>query len=110
MYSITVGRANKCTHYCGRSSSYKIRYGKDFSILGNPSWMSNESKRDEVCDKYNKYFDEKMKTDIDFKNAVYQIHEDSKSSDVILGCYCSPARCHCDRILEEVVKIRNSEK
>lgn len=107
---IKVGLAKNCTHFCGRPKSYKPFYGKDFSILGNPFYLAKESMRDEVCNKYEAYFNLKIKTDHKFIEAVNKIYEDSLSGDVILGCFCYPNRCHCDRILEEVVRIRYNNR
>ena len=74
--------------YCGRGSA-----------LGNPYVAHSESDRDDVCDKYETYFYEQLKN----KNKVFieqliLIYEQSKISDVNLGCFCNPKRCHCDTI------------
>lgn len=44
-----------------RASADEVLYKVDrTSAIGNPFWMKDESKRDEVCDKYKVYFDEKI--------------------------------------------------
>ena len=75
--------------YCGRGSA-----------LGNPFPMYNESQRDEVCDKYEVYFNQKVKIEKN-KPMLAQlqfIQEEAKKGDVNLGCFCAPKRCHCDTI------------
>ena len=98
--AINVGKVWEGTHYCGRSSSYKKSYGKDLSVLGNPFYMRNEVDRDDVCDKYEDYFNEKMayNKESDFKSAINDLIKESKRSNITLGCFCSPSRCHCDTI------------
>jgi hypothetical protein len=75
--------------YCGRGS-----------LLGNPFKMIDESERDLVCEKYEKYFYEQIEV---VKNEVMLkelriIYKQALDGDVNLGCYCSPKRCHCDTI------------
>lgn len=106
MYPITVVKAGSGTHYCGRKSSYKPHYGKDFSILGNPHWMQSESQRDKVCEKFEATFKDFMVRMPEFKSAVFQLVEDSKVGPVKLECFCAPRRCHCDFIKTEVLKLR----
>lgn len=70
------------------------------SVLGNPFYMSNESMRDEVCDKYQQYFDKKVteKTDDEFMNELRRIYKLAKHSKVYLACWCAPKRCHAETI------------
>ncbi|QSM00773.1 hypothetical protein YerA41_072 [Yersinia phage YerA41] len=103
---IKVGLAKNCTHFCGRPKSYKPFYGKDFSILGNPYFMKDESFRMEVCDKYDIHFHSKMLNDPAFRHAVMEIVVAvMNGEDVILGCFCYPRRCHCDTIVKYVLKL-----
>ena len=66
------------------------------SIWGNPFKMNNYSKeeRDRVCDEYEKWF---WTTDL-----PNQLH---KLKNKVLGCYCSPLRCHGDFLAKEVNKL-----
>ena len=70
------------------------------SVLGNPFYMSNESMRDEVCDKYQQYFDKKVteKTDDAFMNELRRIYKLAKHNKVYLACWCAPKRCHAETI------------
>ena len=70
--------------YCGRAGK-----GHD-GYFGNPFWMGDESKRDEVCDKFEEHFQKRIKTDAEFKARVLEL------KDKRLFCFCSPKRCHCE--------------
>jgi len=80
---------NKTYIYCGRGSA-----------LGNPFVMSNEAMRDEVCDRYEKYFYEQinLKKNKDIIKQLENIKLKAKRGDVDLGCFCTPKRCHCETI------------
>jgi hypothetical protein len=96
LHTIRIGLAKNCTHYCGRSKSYK-NVGKDLSILGNPYFLESESSRNTVCDNYEKYF-KKMVDDVEFDNALQIIKNDLNYGNIVLGCFCYPKRCHCETI------------
>ena len=102
LYTIKIGLAKNCTHYCGRKSSYK-NVGKDLSILGNPYFLESESLRNKVCDEYQTYFEEHL-NDLDFHNALQIIQHDLNYSNVVLGCFCYPRRCHCETIKNYIEK------
>lgn len=86
----TVGRKPMSGEYVGRPSP-----------LGNPFYMANESMRDEVCDKYQEWFDRKVEQEdpavIDELRRIYALH---KKGPVRLICYCAPKRCHADTIAQ----------
>ena len=72
--------------------------------LGNPYTMKNESMRDEVCDKYHKYFYKRLndfKKD-GFKSELAFITAKARSSDITLLCWCYPKRCHAETIRDFV--------
>ena len=75
--------------YCGRGSA-----------LGNPFNMNGEAMRDEVCDKYEEYFNEEVnvKKNPAMLAQLRVIWKQAKAGDVNLGCFCAPKRCHCDTI------------
>ena len=68
------------------------------SIVGNPFYMKDESQRNKVCDEYEIYFKSKMLNSLPFQAFVKNIKNVSKESDVALGCWCHPKRCHADTI------------
>lgn len=62
------------------------------SIYGNPFILGPDGNRDEVCDKYEIYFNERIENDPDFKKEV------SKLKNKVIACCCKPKRCHLDTI------------
>lgn len=77
---------------------YDVRVDRS-SILGNPFPMKNEDDRYNVCYKYDKYFDERINKDENFKKElirIYNIYE--KYGKVRLFCWCAPKRCHAEKI------------
>lgn len=60
-----------------------------FSDWGNPFEMDKDGDRNEVCDWYeSNYFP--------YKKSLHSKLKQLKGK--ALGCWCSPLRCHCDRI------------
>lgn len=57
------------------------------SIYGNPFPMTDESHRLEVCEKYFHYVLDRLKTDLNFRIAVIQLHHRN------LECFCSNGTC-----------------
>jgi len=69
------------------------------SILGNPFILTNESKRDEVCDDYDMYFCHKIENDKKFKDELDRIISIYvKYGKLRLFCWCAPKRCHSEII------------
>jgi hypothetical protein len=60
------------------------------SKFGNPFFMANESKRDEVCDKFEAWILSKPEL-------VQACKQELRGRDLV--CWCSPARCHADVLL-----------
>lgn len=74
--------------YCGRGSA-----------LGNPFPMNNEKDRDDVCDKYEEYFNKQIEVgNVAMLSQLKLIEDKAMVGDVNLGCFCAPKRCHCDTI------------
>lgn len=93
---VNIRKAEKSTYiYCGRGSA-----------LGNPFVMNSENMRDEVCDKYEKYFIEQIgiKKNKKIIHALFEIETKAARGDVNLGCFCSPKRCHCQTIKNYILK------
>ncbi len=76
------------------------------TALGNPFVMKTEADRNEVCDKYQKWFDNKI-AEKD-PNVLYQLRDlwtiGKKQGYLKLGCHCAPKRCHADTIAEFLKK------
>ena len=79
------------------------------SVLGNPFYMADESQRDLVCDKYEEYFKEQVKTNTRFRIELESILRICKVFKTVeLYCWCAPKRCHAETIkkyLEERLGI-----
>jgi len=73
------------------------------SPLGNPFYMRDESMREEVCDKFEVYFQEQVLTGRNPEALAYLNHllELSRQTEtLVLLCWCHPKRCHADTIAE----------
>lgn len=69
------------------------------SVLGNPFYMGSEAQRDEVCEKYIKYFREQRVNNPAFQaelSRLYHIYK--KCGKLELFCWCAPKRCHAETI------------
>lgn len=62
--------------YCGRPSKY-----------GNPFVLGKDGDRNQVCDR----FEAEILPSLDVSEL--------RGKDLV--CFCAPARCHCDAILEK---------
>lgn len=69
------------------------------SIVGNPFYMANESIRDDVCDRYEEYFNKQVNTNPAFRRYLEEISTAlRKYEKVYLYCWCYPKRCHAETI------------
>lgn len=69
------------------------------SPLGNPFYMADETMRDEVCDKYQSWFDRKVKDNDPLVLAeLRRLYKLGREGPVKLICFCAPRRCHGDTI------------
>lgn len=85
------------------SQPYDVKVDRT-SVLGNPFVMKNESLRDEVCDKYQTYFDNTIAHPEDnsaFMNELRRLYKLHKAYGKLrLFCWCYPKRCHAETIKE----------
>lgn len=80
------------------------------SVLGNPFVMHSESERDEVCDKYEKWFmehkkDKNLRVFLAEMVSVYK-----KYSRIRLFCWCVPKRCHAQTIAKFIYLFSKYEE
>ena len=73
--------------------------------LGNPFRMQDESQRDRVCEWYEELFQSFIEKDALFKHHIDYIINESRTTNIALGCWCAPKRCHAETILRYVTKI-----
>lgn len=67
--------------------------------LGNSFTMITPSNRDEVCDKYDEYFNNTMRYDAkvrEYMNDMWKAYV--KYKKLRLFCWCTPNRCHAESI------------
>ena len=78
------------------------------SVFGNPYVAGKDGTRDEVIEKYRLYLHERIKTDAKFKAQVDGL------KGLRLGCFCAPAHCHGDVLVEyldgNLVEQKSDEK
>lgn len=81
--------------YCGRGSP-----------VGNPFVLGQDGNRDKVCDDYQEYFDDLIRSGDypKFLSFLNNIVEAAKNRDIRLGCFCVPRRCHCETVKRYVEK------
>lgn len=69
------------------------------SPLGNPFRIGRDGDRNRVCDKYEEWFDLQVRQKSPgVMNELRRLHRLAQRGDLILGCYCSPNRCHGETI------------
>lgn len=98
-------RNEKPTH------KYDIRVDRK-SCLGNPFIMSDESKRDEVCDKYEAWFKANCAVSLASENFPWNFRQElirlkrifKEYGKLRLFCWCAPKRCHAETIRDYLLK------
>lgn len=69
------------------------------SPLGNKFVMANESDREYVCDAYEVWLQDRIALgDPVVVNELSRLSKLATEGDLILGCFCSPKRCHAESI------------
>ena len=75
------------------------------TIFGNPFRIEDESLRDDALDKYQAYFYERIKKDLEFRNEaerLLRLYE--KYGTLNLFCWCFPKRCHSETIRDYITE------
>lgn len=75
-------KPNECDVYVGRTGLGLT------SEFGNPFKLYKDGTRNEVIDKFKKYFHNRLEKDQTFKKKVLEL------KGLRLGCFCHPRRCH----------------
>lgn len=86
-----------------QTKNYDVFIGRP-SVYGNPFRIGPDGTREEVMEKYEKYFNYRMTHDLLFRAAIHKL------SGKVLGCYCKPLACHGDIIAEYLNKRLSSVK
>jgi len=83
---------------------YDIRIDRQ-SILGNPYKMNNESERENVCLKYERYFRQNLENS-DFYNELIKLKNLYEHYGKLnLFCWCAPKMCHGITIKNYIEKM-----
>lgn len=76
------------------------------SVVGNPFFMGSESQRDEVCNKYETYFNDVLLKDEKALNYLRNMYRAlKKHGHIELYCWCAPKRCHAETIRNFLLKF-----
>jgi len=75
------------------ATGFEVYIGRP-SVFGNPFVIGKDGTREEVIHKYRQLLHHKLKTDAKFKAQVDALKGKT------LGCFCAPAPCHGDAIVE----------
>ena len=71
------------------------------SVLGNPFRMVSEDQRNAVCEQYEQYFNNivRTKSNVEFMNELRRLFKLAKKHGKLrLFCWCAPKRCHAETI------------
>ena len=75
----------------GKPGDVRIDRG---SKWGNPFHIGKDGNRDQVCDKYQQYFEQ---SNLDIRELI-----DAKR----LFCWCAPLRCHGDYLKKRIEELK----
>lgn len=82
-------------YYKPQKGEILIKIDRSNKILGNKFIMNSEEERDSVCDKYDSWFQSQIKNKNQVVlNELRKIYKIALNSNVALGCWCYPRRCH----------------
>lgn len=72
--------------------------GWDANALGNPFYMSDESKRELVISKYRAFLWNSIKNAKGARFDAFKqlVERYMNGEDLVLGCWCAPLACHAD--------------
>ena len=91
-------------NYSTPSYAFDVRVDRK-TIFGNPFRIEDESLRDDALDRYQTYFYERIKKDLEFRNEaekLLRLYE--KYGTLNLFCWCFPKRCHSETIKEYIIE------
>ena len=94
--AITINNMNELMS----SEEFDVRADRE-TIFDNPFHIYDESESDAMCDKYEKYFYERIEKNGDFKREADRLVDIYKKYKKLnLFCRCYPKRCHSETIRE----------
>lgn len=77
---------------------WDVKVDRSNKVLGNNFYMSNESQRDIVCDKYDAWLCDNIRNTAirNELNRLWLLHR--TYGKLNLWCWCAPKRCHAESI------------
>lgn len=102
------------------SKPFDVRVDRK-SVLGNPHYMTNESKRDEVCERYKYWFESLLdewrnpslcavvKGKKQFEELCRLVELYKKYGKLRLFYWCAPKRCHAEIIRDYIFSVTMKE-
>lgn len=102
-YSIKVGHVNQYGKSDRMENGKVIIYAGRPSTLSNPFFLESENDRDRVI---NCFKEERLPL---LRNELVGLDSQLdriKAKELVLVCYCTPKRCHCNEIAIELRKIQ----
>lgn len=79
-------------------------------IFGNPFVIGRDGDRDEVINKFRKYFEARLEQDQAVREAFDELLHHARAGDLYLVCWCAPLSCHGDVIRDMLLaKIQSGE-
>jgi hypothetical protein len=79
------------------------------SVLGNPFPLRGEADRDHVCNLYEEWFRDALKTNPVQEEIQRLVDKYKRCGELTLVCYCAPKRCHAQTIANEIERRINEE-
>lgn len=89
MTTVVNINTDKYDVYCGRGS-----------LTGNPYEIGIDGTRDQVIDRFHKWFNFLLKSKV-FRDEL------KKLKGKRLGCFCKPLRCHCEIIADYLDNLKD---
>ena len=88
-----------CTVVNKYKEPYDVYIGRG-SVWGNPFPITPEQSRNQVIEKYKKYFDDQRKAGVFTNDMLLELKGQR------LGCFCKPQACHGDIIKKAVNNLK----
>lgn len=91
-----------------KTDKYDVYIGRP-SSWGNPHIIFRNGSRDEVCDKHEawlrQWIDHKKEIIIKGMSNKWMIEHLGELEGEIIGCYCTPKRCHGDTLVKIFIEM-----
>jgi len=72
------------------------------TVLGNPFAIGADGERDDVIEKYRRWFRTSLGESPAVEAKVAELTELARKGDLTLLCWCAPKRCHAEVVAAEI--------